>query len=98
MLDKHLDKSKIEELKEENAELQAKLYEAEETLNAIRDGEVDAIITPHGSDGPKVYTLESADSLYRNLVQEMVEGVATLTSDGSLLEQLTISLHDSITS
>ena len=84
MLDKHLDKSKIEELKEENAELQAKLYEAEETLNAIRDGEVDAIVTPHGSDGPKVYTLESADSLYRKLVQEMVEGVATLTSDGSI--------------
>ncbi len=83
MLDKHLDKS-IDELIKENAELQAKLYEAEETLNAIRDGEVDAIVTPHGSDGPKVYTLESADSLYRNLVQEMVEGVATLTPDGSI--------------
>ncbi len=59
--------------------------EAEETLFAIQNGEIDAIITPQGSDGPKVYTLESADSLYRNLVQEMNEGVATLTIDGTIV-------------
>ena len=58
--------------------------EAEETLNAIQNGEIDAIVTPEGSDGPKVYTLESADYLYRILVQEMNEGVATLTYDGTI--------------
>ena len=45
----------------ENFELQSRLDEAEETLNAIQNGEIDAIVTPQGSDGPKVYTLESAD-------------------------------------
>ncbi len=83
MLDEQLSQSKtLDKLIKENTKLQASLDEAEETLNAIRNGEVDAIVTPQGSDGPKVYTLESADSLYRNLVQEMSEGVATLTFDG----------------
>ena len=66
-------------------ELQSKLDEAEETLFAIQNGEIDAIISPEGSNGLKVYTLESADSLYRNLVQEMNEGVATLTIDGTVV-------------
>ena len=67
------------------ADLQARLDEAEETLYAIQNGEVDAIITAQGSDGPQVYTLETADTLYRHLVQEMGEGVATLTIDGSII-------------
>ena len=79
------DKSKTkEELIKENFELQSRLDEAEETLNAIQNGEIDAIVTPQGVDGPQVYTLESADYLYRNLVQEMNEGVATLTYDGTI--------------
>ena len=74
-----------EELVNENLELQSRLEEAEETLFAIQNGEIDAIITLQGLDGPKVYTLESADTLYRNLVQEMNEGVATLTIDGTII-------------
>ena len=74
-----------DELLKEIIELQSRLDEAEETLFAIQNGEIDAIVTPNGTDGPKVYTLESADSLYRNLVQEMNEGVATLTSDGTII-------------
>ena len=73
-----------EDLLTEIEELKSRLDEAEETLNAIQNGEIDAIITPNGINGPKVYTLESADSLYRNLVQEMNEGVATLTIDGTI--------------
>ncbi len=78
-------KTKEERLLNENIELKARLEEAEETLNAIINGEIDAIVTPQGSDIPKVYTLESADSLYRNLVQEMNEGVATLTKDNTIV-------------
>ena len=37
---------------EENLELQLKLDEAEETLNAIRNGEIDAIVTPDVPGGP----------------------------------------------
>jgi PAS domain S-box-containing protein len=66
-------------------ELQSRLAEAEETLYAIQNGEIDAIVTPQGSNDSKVYTLESADTLYRNIVQEMGEGVATLTMDNTIL-------------
>ena len=79
------EKSELEKKDKLILELQSRLDEAEETLFAIQNGEIDAIITPQGSDGPKVYTLESADSLYRNLVQEMNEGVATLTTDGTII-------------
>ena len=72
------------ELQNENLELKSRLNEAEETLQAIQNGEIDAIVTPNGSDGPQVYTLESADYLYRILVEEMSEGVATLTNDGTI--------------
>ena len=72
------------ELIKENLDLQSRLDEAEQTLNAIQNGEIDAIITPEGSDGPKVYTLESADTLYRNLIEEMGDGVATLTYDSTI--------------
>jgi PAS domain S-box-containing protein len=51
-------KSKTERaLLAENAELRTRLEEAEETLRAIRDGEVDAIIV-----GEQVYMLERAGS------------------------------------
>ncbi len=79
------EKSKLEQKDKQILDLQSRLDEAEETLFAIQNGEIDAIVTPNGSDGPKVYTLESADSLYRNLVQEMNEGVATLTTDGTIV-------------
>ncbi len=82
MLDKQTELEKKDKI---ILELQARLDEAEETLFAIQNGEIDAIITPNGMDGPKVYTLEGADSVYRNLVQEMNEGVATLTFDGTII-------------
>jgi PAS domain S-box-containing protein len=74
----------IEELRNENFELKSRLNEAEDTLFAIQNGEIDAIVTPQGSNGPQVYTLESADYLYRILVEEMSEGIATLTNDGTI--------------
>jgi len=72
------------DLEEENLELKSRLDEAEETLKAIQNGEIDAIVTPDGESGSKVYTLESADYLYRILVQEMNQGVITLTDDGTI--------------
>ena len=44
-------------LTDENADLRARLEEAEETLRAIRGGEVDALVI-----GDQVYTLESSDA------------------------------------
>jgi hypothetical protein len=60
------------ELLHANGELRTKLDEAEETLRAIRNGEVDALIvsTPQGN---QVFTLQSADQPYRVLIEERVK-------------------------
>ena len=67
------------ELPNECAELRARLEEAEETLRAIRSGEVDAVVM-----GGQVYTLQSADTPYRTLVEAMNEVALTLTPDGTI--------------
>ena len=82
MVIKDSESKNCDELLNEIFELQSKLDEAEQTLTAIQNGEIDAIITPEGSNGPQVYTLKSADTLYRNLIEEMGEGIATLTNTG----------------
>lgn len=68
------------ELVRQIVELKSQLKEAEETIYAIQSGEIDAIVT-HDST---IYTLEGADHIYREFVQEMSEGVATLTSNGTI--------------
>ncbi len=66
------------------AELEARLAEAEETLQAIRTGEVDALVVS-GPDGDQIFALEGADHAYRLLVEEMQEGTVTLDPDGLIL-------------
>ncbi len=73
-----------EDLLERVRSLQERLDEAEETLRAIRNGEVDAIVVS-GPDRDRVYTLKGADEAYRILVQNMAEGALTLTLDGLIL-------------
>ena len=65
-------------------ELERLLEEATETLDAIRNGEVDAIVVGAAA-GQIVYTLENADRPYRVLVEQMREGAVTLNADGLLL-------------
>ena len=65
-------------------ELRARLTEAEETLSAIRNGEVDALLLADPS-GDRLYTLRSADAPYRVLVEHMREGAATLTVSGDII-------------
>ncbi len=45
----------------ENAELRARLENAEETLRAIRSGEIDALVV-ETSAGPKIFTLQGQDA------------------------------------
>ena len=66
------------------AELEARLAEAEETLQAIRTGEIDALVVS-GPDGDRIFALEGADHAYRLLVEEMQEGTVTLDQDGLIL-------------
>src|SRR6201995_4495541 len=65
-------------------ELVSRLREAEETLEAIRTGEVDAVVIA-GPAGPQVYTLENADRPYRVLGAQMQEGAVTLSDNGTIL-------------
>lgn len=69
------------ELVRENDLLKAHLAEANDTLDAIRTGQVDALVV-NNSDGPELYTLESADRAYRVFIEQMAEGAVTLNNDG----------------
>jgi PAS domain S-box-containing protein len=64
--------------------LRVRLQELEETLRAIRCGEVDGLVVAAPA-GDKVFTLQGADHPYRVLVEAMEEGAATLTADGIVL-------------
>ena len=71
-------------LGEENERLRARLEELEETLRAIRSGEVDALVVETAGED-QVFTLKSADQTYRLMVEEMQKGAATLSDDGVVL-------------
>jgi two-component system NarL family sensor kinase len=68
----------------ELAKLRARLADAEETLRAIRTGEVDTVMVA-GKEGSQVFTLEGAEHAYRVLIESMNEGALTLTADKMIL-------------
>ncbi len=74
----------LEELEARNAELVALLHEADETIQAIQKGAVDAFVLEELGKH-RVYTLEGADRPYRIFVEEMLQGVATLHDDGTIV-------------
>lgn len=74
----------IEQLITENEELNTRLAEAEEILQAIRSGEMDAIVVS-GSKGEQVYSISSAETPYRIFVEEMHAGAVTLSREGIIL-------------
>ena len=78
-------KSEAEDrLRSENEELQQRLAEAEETLYAIRNGEVDAIVVS-GTKGARIFSLTSAETPYRVIIEEMSEGAVILSANGVVL-------------
>ncbi len=64
--------------------LKARLAEAEETLRAIYEGQVDALVVK-GPEGEQVFTLKGAETPYRLLLEAMNEGALTLNTDGTVL-------------
>ena len=66
-------------------ELEARLEESEDTLEAIRRGDFDAVVVQAPDGGRQVYTLENADRPYRVLIEEIQEGALTLSVDGVVL-------------
>jgi len=74
----------VRRLDSEHEELRSRLEELEETLRAIRSGEVDALVV-ETTGGDEVFTLKSADQTYRQMVEQMQNGAATLSEDGLVL-------------
>ena len=64
--------------------LRSRLREVEDTLKAIRDGHVDALVVD-SPDGEQLYALRTADQPYRLMVEQMREGALTLSADGTIL-------------
>ena len=73
-----------EKLKKDNASLHKQLREANESLDAFKTGNIDALIISH-EKALKVYTEETADKPYRILIEQMHEGAITINEDGTIL-------------
>ena len=72
------------ELVEALAELRARLDEAEQTLDAIRSGQVDAVVVS-GPQGEQVFSLTGAEHIYRVIIEAMNEGALTMDLGGYIL-------------
>jgi PAS domain S-box-containing protein len=78
------DRRTLQQLEAELKETQSRLEEAEETLRAIQNNEVDALVID-GPQGQQVYTLQGAEQPYRTLMETMSEGALTMAADGTIL-------------
>src|ERR1700755_2421728 len=78
------EKDTYKDLLSENKELRLQLEEANDAINAIRTGQVDAFVVE--SEGEhQLYTLKTADQTYRVFIEKMNEGAVTLNHDGVIL-------------
>lgn len=74
----------VESLTREVTELRRRLEEAEQTIRAIQDNEVDAFVVSHG-EAERVLTLDTADHPYRQYVEAMRQAAVTLSPAGTVL-------------
>jgi PAS domain S-box-containing protein len=81
---KHNNKPSAEKLIAENAELRARLEEMDQTLRAINEGEVDAVIVT-GRGGDRVFSLSEAENLHRLMVETMNEAGLAIMPDGMVV-------------
>jgi PAS domain S-box-containing protein len=69
----------------EISELQARLREAEDTIEAIREGAIDALVVKDHDQAQQIFTLKSADYTYRLLIESMSQGALTISAEGIIL-------------
>lgn len=93
---------KNNELEQELIQVKQQLAEATDTLEAIRNGGVDALVVK-GSKGHQLYTLNGANITYRVFIEKMNEGALTLNKEGiiiycnsSFAEKLKIPLEKAV--
>ncbi len=68
----------------DNVDLRQRLAGLEESLRAIRDGEVDGLFKAE-TGGGQLFTLAGADRGYRALIEDMGEGALTVSPQGIVL-------------
>lgn len=73
-----------EEMQRRINELEVKLEESEQLINAIKTGEVDAFAINNTSTS-EIYTLQTGDYAYRVLIEEFGEGALNVTEDGLIV-------------
>jgi len=71
-------------LRAEIAELRLRLDEPEQIIRAIRYGEVDAFVVTD-RHGEQIYSLRSADLLYRRMIEDMSDGAVALETSGLIV-------------
>lgn len=74
----------MEALQKELEELRHQLEEANDTIEAIRTGQIDALVV-QSEEGHQLYTLRTADQTYRVFIEKMTEGAVTLNKQGVIL-------------
>jgi PAS domain S-box-containing protein len=72
------------ELRAQLDDVRYRLAEAEETLRAIREGDVDAIVIS-GTGGDQILALDPGDDAYRLTVETLNEAGMTVAPDGTIL-------------
>lgn len=65
-------------------ELKYQLQEAHDTIEAIRTGQIDALMV-ETERGHELYTLRTADQGYRVFIENMSEGAVTLNKEGVIV-------------
>lgn len=73
-----------EELLSEIESLKNQLFDANNIIDAIKEGSVDALVVNNGG-APQIYSIESADYTYRILIEKLGEGALSITNDGLIL-------------
>ncbi len=79
------DSRTYEDLRREIEELRLQLEEATDTIDAIRTGQVDALVVKDAAGQHQLYTLKTADQNYRVFIEKMNEGAVTLNQDGLIV-------------
>jgi len=72
------------ELRAQLDDLRHRLAEAEETLRAIREGDVDAVVVS-GTRGDQILTLDQGEDAYRLTVETMNEAGMAVAPDGTVI-------------
>jgi len=80
---KELSPAHEKEFQQEIARLKGELEEARSALDAIRKGEVDALVIS-GKEGEQIFTLGGEQEPYRIFVETMNEGAVMLAADGTI--------------